>query len=124
MNVFDSIFIDINLYSKKDKFKLIEIFSKHHLKYDFIDHQIQQIISSLDVQKICESLKICLSIDLNYTRDRLQEENKENSNLFYQYLLIYSILEVYQTISEKGNLMDWIIKSTESKVPERKDSLV
>lgn len=119
-SVYENVFEDIENYTKEEKQKLISIFKNHICRYDWIEFMIQKVKTTLNIFKIIDVLKICVSIDLEYTRDYLEEEKL---SFYYQYFFIYAILDIYHQQMNKDTLLDCLIRLKDSKVPERIDSL-
>jgi hypothetical protein len=120
-SVYDIVYDDLENYSIEDKNRLINIFRNNTHRYDWIQYMIQKLKSSLNIFKIIDVLKICVSIDLDFTREYIE---KEKLSFYYQYFLISAILDIHQPTTNKDYLMNHMIRIKESVITERKDSLL
>jgi hypothetical protein len=114
----ENIFDDIEFYTNEEKNRLIQLLKDTNYRYDWIEFMIKKIKTCFNIVKVCEILKICVSIDLKFTRDYMADETLY---FYHQYFLLFAILDVYHKNINKDKLFDQMIR--DCNVPERKDSL-
>ena len=119
--VFEIIYHNIENYSDEEIKKLGWMFTNSIHKFNLIEYFIEKVSSSINILVICQVFKLCVMIDLSYTRDWLEEQKLEP---FYDYLLIYSIVKTYQANITQEDFMICLEKFKNQIPPERSDSLL
>lgn len=128
-SVFQFIYQYIENYTNEELNKITSLFQNSKYKFELIDYFISQIQTSFNCNKIISALKLCVCLDLIYTRNWFEENIKE-SDSYFPFFLIVAIIQTFrknynENISKEKivNFVKYWNNTKNHYFPERSTSL-